>query len=93
MENNFGGFDWRKTFLSNWGFSRVVRLFFAIVILYEAFQSKELFYGIAGTLFFVQAVFNWGCCSMNSCSTPERKVQTEIPEKISFKEIKMKGEK
>ncbi len=93
MKNNFGLFDWRETFLHNWGFSRVVRLLLSIVILYEAFQTRETFYGIAGVLFLVQAVFNWGCCGMNSCSTQERKMGTEIPEDFSHEEIKVKGEK
>ncbi len=94
MENNSSSFDWRNTFLRNWHFQRVVRMFFAIVILYEAFQTKETIYAIAGGLLFVQSAFNWGCCGVGACSTnPPKKSLTEVPESISFEEVKVKGDK
>lgn len=71
---------------------RAVRLILSIIILIEAFRTKETFYAIAGGLFFVQAVFNWGCCGVSSCSTKtENKTSKTIPENIIYEEIK--GEK
>lgn len=56
-------------FLTNWGFTRILRLLVAIGTAIYAYVAHDfIFYWVAG-LFFVQSFFNMSCCGMNGCST------------------------
>jgi hypothetical protein len=90
MENKRSISLWKQTLFRNWNFMRALRLFLGSVFLVEAIQSHETFYGIAGGLFLIQAIFNWGCCGMNAYSTQTKPVNSsESNERVQFEEIKV----
>jgi hypothetical protein len=75
--------------LSNWNFVRIVRLGLGIVILIQAFQMHSIMFGLLGTLFTWQALFNVGCCGAGGCGVSLKdttKVSAES--ETTYEEIK-----
>ena len=70
----------------NWSFFRIVRLTMGIIVIIQAFMIKDIFFGIAGFIFTLMALFNQGCCGVNTTCVAPRKNNT--PEKeIEYEEV------
>ncbi len=75
-----------KEILINWTFFRAIRLGLGIMMLIQAFMVNDLFLGIAAALFSIMALFNTGCCSVNSCPSPKAK-STNNSTEIVYEEV------
>ncbi|ASU36408.1 hypothetical protein [Mucilaginibacter xinganensis] len=75
----------KKAILSNWSFSRALRMVMGIVILYQAITTGEILIGLAGLLFTAMAVFNAGCCG-SECYVPLKKEPANSKE-VTYDEI------
>jgi hypothetical protein len=71
-----------NSFLKNWNFFRVLRLLMGLLILAQAFVSKDILFGLAGLLFTLMPLLNQGCCSIQS------QCHVDTNTKSSRKEIK-----
>ena len=79
----------KQLLLTNWNFFRLIRLFLGVMIVVQSFEVKDWMYGLVGILFSLMALFNKGCCSVNGCATPIKKIENnESTEEISYKEVK-----
>ena len=76
----------KQAILTNWTFSRFLRLILGFVILAEAISSKDLTIGFAGLLFTMMPVFNIGCCGTGACCTqPKNNIGSE--NEIIYEEV------
>jgi len=57
-----------KKYFSEWDFTRIFKLVFAVLLSIGYFSTHENIYLFGGIMFLVQAVFNIGCPG-GSCST------------------------
>jgi len=76
---------------SNWHMRRWIGLFLGLVLIVQGIYYQEAIAGILATLFLVQAIGNVGCFGAQGCvpaNYPTPKVNGEVPEEVSFKEIK-----
>ena len=72
--------------LKNWTFIRWIRLLMGLLIIIQSILITDLFFGIAGLIFFLMALFNQGCCNLgNSCANQTRK-ESKIKE-IDYEEV------
>ncbi|MGG7034382.1 MAG: hypothetical protein ACI7YS_04200 [Flavobacterium sp.] len=62
-----------KNYFSQWNFMRFVRLAFAIYLTFEVVATRQWFLAVFALLFYVQALFNIGCCSTNSCNVSSKR--------------------
>lgn len=82
----------KNTFLTGWNFVRILRLVIGVSALAAYFSEHDSFMGLLGLIVTAQAVFNVGCCGVNSCST--NSIQNNSKEissdktDVSFEEIK-----
>jgi hypothetical protein len=76
--------------LSNWNFSRLLRLILAIVFLIQAFQSKDYWVGAFGILLLFQAATNQGCCATNGCNFSKKNDTNSSLDDVQFEEVKTK---
>ena len=77
----------KTNILSNWNFSRIVRLIIGAVIVFEAVNSGDPLIGLGGLFFIGMALFNVGCCGACGCYIPLKKTAV-VSEDISYEEIK-----
>jgi hypothetical protein len=73
--------------LSNWNFSRLLRLAIGVIILIEAIHSGDPLIGLGGVFFIGMAVLNAGCCGSGRCDTPLKKSRGVI-EDVKYEEVK-----
>lgn len=82
----------KNSILRGWIFERALRLAFALIILFEAFQNYDLLLAVLGAVLFAQVLLNKGCCGMNDCDTNQYRERPrsskESAEEITFKEVK-----
>lgn len=72
-----------------WHFMRWLRLIGGLFFGIGAVVNYDLPVLLISILLIVQAVFNWGCCGVNSCNTNLTKKQnTESTQEIDFEEVK-----
>ncbi|WP_276348898.1 hypothetical protein [Daejeonella sp. JGW-45] len=62
----------REKILTNWHLIRWVRLIMGLLIAFQAFQSKDILFGLLSALFIFQAITNTGCCGTAGCSVDSR---------------------
>ena len=60
--------------LHNWHIVRVVYLIISLMLLVQAWQSKEWAFGLVGSLFLYQSLLNTGCCGMSIVSGQNIKI-------------------
>lgn len=78
---------------SNWHLRRWVGLMLGLVLIAQGIVYQEAVAGILAMLFLVQAIGNVGCFGAQGCVPANYPPQsgganTEVPDDISFKEIK-----
>ena len=66
----------KQLLFSNWHIMRIIRLLFVLFSLQQAFQYREILFGVMAAFFLFQAIFNTGC-SLNGCSIPKNKTNNE----------------
>lgn len=80
-----------NTILTGWNFVRVLRLVIGLSALAAYFSEHDSLIGFMGIILAGQAVFNVGCCGINTCNTNEiTKKTNEINSEqsdISFEKI------
>lgn len=82
-------YNLKAKLLSNWNFIRIVRLGLGIVILIQAFQMHSIMFGLLGSLFTWQALFNVGCCRTGGCGVPLKNTTSVSAKKeTTYEEIK-----
>lgn len=59
--------SWKYNILHGWNWLRVLRAAMAVFIIAEAFKTQDLFFGIFGGFFLLQAALNVGCCGAGAC--------------------------
>lgn len=59
--------NWRTRITGPWGFMRIVRLILGIIVLIEAWRSKELIFGALGIVLLWQSLMNVACCGSAGC--------------------------
>ena len=75
-----------QAILTNWSFSRVLRLVIGMVILGQAFYTKDVSIGLLGLLFTMMPVLNIGCCGAGGCYTPAKEVVGDSKD-ITYEEV------
>ena len=65
----------KDTLLTNWNFSRVLRLVFGLIIAYQAIIHKDPIAGFLAIFLLFQSLTNTGCCG-SSCAIPSSKCNT-----------------
>ena len=58
----------KQAILTNWNFSRALRLIIGVVILMQAISVNEITIGILASLFITMPVLNIGCCGSGACT-------------------------
>jgi hypothetical protein len=70
-----------KKYFKEWGFARIIRLIFAIILGVAYANNGEQFYLFFGIILFVQAAFNISCpggsCSTGTDRTTKPVIKTE----------------
>ena len=81
-----------NTLLSGWDFVRVLRLVIGVSALAAYYSEHDSMMGMLGIIVTAQAVFNVGCCGVNSCSSTNTQSNSKeiSPDEtdVSFEEIK-----
>lgn len=72
--------------LSNWTFSRILRVIIGIVIIGMAIDRADIASGIIGAIFTGMGVFNIGCCGSGACYIPVKNSKKDSKD-ISFEEV------
>lgn len=62
----------KQLLFTNWHIMRWIRLAFGLFSLQQAFQYREILFGVMTAFFLFQAIFNTGC-SLNGCTIPTNK--------------------
>ena len=65
----------KDTLLTNWNFSRVLRLVFGLIIAYQAIIHKDPIAGVLAVFLLFQSFTNTGYCG-SSCAIPTNKCDT-----------------
>ena len=65
----------KDTLLTNWNFSRVLRLVFGLIIAYQAIIHKDPIAGVLAVFLLFQSLTNTGCRG-SSCAIPTKKCDT-----------------
>lgn len=73
--------------LQNWSVFRLIRLALGIMMIVQAFETKDPLPGIVGLLFSVMALFNFGCCSTTTCNANFSNQSNKAAE-IEYEEVK-----
>lgn len=74
-----------------WHFMRWLRLIAGLFFGIGAIVNYDLPVILISTLLLVQALFNWGCCGVNSCNTNfTKKENTKSTQEIDFEEVNIK---
>lgn len=76
-----------KRLLSGWTMMRWLRLFLAVTISAQAFQSRDWMLGFLACVFLFQAVTNTGCCGDNGCAIPVSKTKAGETKDVEFEEL------
>ncbi len=74
--------------LSNWNFSRALRLLLGVIILIEGIRNGEMLFVIFGAIFTLMPVFNVGCCSTTYCNPRQQRTSASFEEDVSFEEVR-----
>lgn len=61
----------KQLLFANWHIMRWIRLLFGLFSLQQAFQYREILFGLMAAFFLFQAIFNTGC-SLNGCTIPKK---------------------
>jgi hypothetical protein len=77
----------KQAILTNWTFSRVLRLILGVVIVAQAISLGDATLGTVGLLFTLMPVFNIGCCGAGGCYTPLKKTEANDAKDITYEEI------
>ena len=65
----------KDTLLTNWNFSRALKLVFGLIIAYQAIIHKDPIAGFLAVFLLFQSLTNTGCCG-SSCTIPSNKCDT-----------------
>jgi hypothetical protein len=76
----------KQAILTNWTFSRVLRLVLGVVIIIQAIYTRDIPIGIMGLIFTMMPVFNIGCCGAGGCYTPAKKV-ADATKDVTYEEV------
>ncbi len=66
----------KQLLFTNWHIMRWIRLLFGLFSLQQAFQYREILFGLIAAFFLFQAIFNTGC-SLNGCTIPKNKINKD----------------
>lgn len=69
---------------------RFLRLGLAIFILIEAIRNYDVMFAVVGSVLFLQAVFNIGCCNGGTCYTGKAESNESENKEVIFEEVKTK---
>lgn len=76
---------------SRWGLMRILRFALGSFILLEAWLKSDLILAFMGAVLFLQAMYNMGCCGVQTCDTNHPRNKQESPEDktqdITFNEV------
>jgi hypothetical protein len=61
----------------NWHPARIIFLVIACLLLAQAWQSKDMPFGLIGGLFLYQGIFNTGCCGMSGAFRSNKKASSQ----------------
>ncbi len=65
---------------------RLIRLVFSIMIIAQAFETKQWLLAILGLVIAATAIFNVGCCGAAGCGVPAKK-NNDTTTDISYEEV------
>lgn len=77
----------KNRILSNWSFSRILRVILGFVIIAEAASGANIIGAVAGAIFVGMGIFDIGCCGSGACYVPVKNIKQEKITDISYKEI------
>ena len=78
----------KQLVFSSWHFMRLLRLVVGISFVVTVFVQHD---GVAvafGSFFFLQALFNVGCCGANGCNTNYSSPKDNKQQQVIFEEVK-----
>lgn len=78
----------KSTILSGWNLNRWFRLGLGIIILFQYFETKDIFIALIGFTLLLQAVFNVACCGSGNCAVKDNKESSKSIEETTYEEIK-----
>ncbi len=73
--------------LSNWNFSRILRLVLGGIILIEGIRSGEFLFILVGGIFTLMPLFNVGCCT-TACTPRPNRFTAPTDDDVSYEEVK-----
>ncbi len=65
---------------------RLIRLLFSIMVIAQAFETKQRLLAILGLVFAATAIFNVACCGAAGCGVPAKK-NNDTTTDISYEEV------
>lgn len=77
--------------LSQWGFTRIIRLVLGVVVLIQGIQAASIMLAIFGGLFILQGLLNASGCGPNGCGVPRYKEDLKsnnTSKETTYEEIK-----
>lgn len=77
-----------QTLLTGWNFLRWLRLILSVAIIFQAIETKDMFYGVLALLLLYQTIANVGCCGVNNCTVPPTKNSTTEMKEPEYEELK-----
>jgi hypothetical protein len=77
-----------QTLLTGWNFLRWFRLVLSVAIIFQAIETKDMFYGVLALLLVYQTIANVGCCGVNDCTVPPAKNSPAEMEEPEYEELK-----
>ncbi len=73
--------------LQNWNIFRWLRLLMGILIVVQAAIVSDWMFAAAGAVFTLMALFNTGCCTVNSCPVNSKNKELSA-EEVTNEEVK-----
>ena len=84
--------SWKERLLKGWSLMRFLRFCLSILVLIEAWKSREMLFGLLGATLLAQSLLNIGCCSSTGCDINQfpgkQKSQSVNPNEVIFEEVK-----
>lgn len=79
-----------KNSTNRWNVFRILRLVFGLIILIDGIITNLPIFIFAGAVFSGMAIFNFGCCTTQSCKTQpkDKKENFDNEEDVIYEEIK-----
>ncbi len=74
--------------LTDWHFTRWIRLGLGLLIVWHAIQRPDVLSGILATILLFQAFTNTGCCGASGCAVTSKQKHNSKTKDVDYEEVK-----